>query len=62
MSNILIVEDEGLVGRQLTYMLKDLGHSVVSVAAAAEQCACLASPAPDMALGQLTLADGATGL
>jgi DNA-binding NarL/FixJ family response regulator len=61
-ANILIVEDEGLVGLELSYLLEDLGHHVVGVAADAEECESLLEPAIDMALVDLNLADGATGL
>lgn len=61
-ANILIVEDEGLVGLELSYLLQDLGHHVVGVAMDAQQSACLADDAVDLALVDLNLADGPTGM
>jgi DNA-binding NarL/FixJ family response regulator len=61
-ANILIVEDEGLVGLELSYLLQDMGHHVVGVASDAAESACLVcEEVVDMALVDLNLADGPTG-
>jgi CheY-like chemotaxis protein len=61
-ANILIVEDEGLVGLELSFLLEDLGHHVVGVATDAQESAEFADEAVDMALVDLNLADGPTGI
>jgi DNA-binding response OmpR family regulator len=61
-ANILIVEDESLVGFELSCMLQDLGHHVVGVACDARDAESLAGHDVDMALVDLNLADGPTGL
>ena len=61
-ANILIVEDEGLVGLELSFLLQDMGHHVVGVASDAKESACLVcEELVDMALVDLNLADGPTG-
>lgn len=60
--NVLIVEDEGLVGLELGYVLEDLGHHVVGVAADKEEAAELARGPVDVAVVDLNLADGPTGM
>lgn len=61
-SNLLIVEDEALVGLELSLVLTDLGHHVIGVAAdAAEALELAQSETVDLALVDLNLADGATG-
>ena len=60
-ANILIVEDEGLVGLELSYLLEDLGHHVVGVAACSAEALELARTSLDVALVDVNLADGPTG-
>lgn len=60
--NVLIVEDEGLVGLELGYVLEDLGHHVVGVAADSLEAAALAREPVDVAVVDLNLADGLTGM
>lgn len=60
--NVLIVEDEGLVGLELGYVLEDLGHHVVGVASDKEEAAELAREPVDVAVVDLNLADGPTGM
>ena len=59
---ILIVEDELLLAMDLECMLKQLGESVIGVASDAAQAFALANEeAPDLALVDVNLRDGASG-
>ncbi|KAB1076209.1 response regulator [Methylobacterium planeticum] len=60
---ILVVEDEVLIALELTYLLEDLGHVMVGVAASSSEAIALgASTAPDVALVDIHLVDGPTGV
>jgi CheY-like chemotaxis protein len=61
-ADILIVEDEGLVGLELGYALEDMGHHVVGIAADADEALQLARMHVDVALVDVNLADGPTGM
>ena len=59
---VLIVEDELLLAMDLESELEQLGHSVVGIAADAAQAIAIASAqAPDLALVDVNLRDGASG-
>ena len=60
--NVLIVEDESLVGLELGYVLEDLGHHVVGVACDKAEAAQLARGPVDVAVVDVNLADGPTGM
>ena len=60
---ILVVEDEVLIALELECLLEDLGHVSVGVAgASAEAIALGRSTAPDVALVDIHLTDGPTGV
>ena len=60
---ILVVEDEALIALELECLLDDLGHITVGVAGnAAEAIALGRSTAPDVALVDVHLVDGPTGI
>jgi PAS domain S-box-containing protein len=61
-ASILIVEDEVLIARDLTYLLEDLGYSVPAVAATSEEAlAAIAAARPDLVLLDIRLADDSNG-
>jgi two-component system, response regulator PdtaR len=60
---ILVVEDEVLIALELEYLLEDLGHVTVGVAASSSEAIALgASTIPDVALVDIHLVDGPTGV
>lgn len=60
---ILIVEDEALISMDLEYVLEDLGHQIVGVAASSDTAMRLASEhKPDLAFVDIQLLDGPTGV
>ncbi|GJE12533.1 MULTISPECIES: response regulator [Methylobacterium] len=60
---ILVVEDEALIALELECLLDDLGHVTVGVAGnAAEAIAMAKTTAPDVALVDIHLVDGPTGI
>jgi two-component system, response regulator PdtaR len=60
---ILVVEDEALIALELECLLDDLGHVTVGVATtSAEAIALGRSAAPDVALVDIHLVDGPTGV
>lgn len=62
-ARILIVEDEALVALELRFELESLGHDVSGIAADASAArSVVASDDVDLALVDLNLADGPTGL
>lgn len=62
-ARILIVEDEAVVAMELKFILQDLGHTVVaSVATSAEALAAAEAHRPDLALVDIHLSDGPTGI
>lgn len=62
-ARILIVEDEALVALELRFVLEDLGHEVVGVAADSRQAERLiAANDVDLALVDIHLSDGPTGI
>lgn len=62
-ASILIIEDEALVAMELRFTLEDLGHTVVAtVADAAAARAFVAERNIDLALVDIHLQDGPTGI
>lgn len=62
-ARILIVEDETLVALELGHILADLGHEVAGVAASSQSALTHArSGSVDLALVDIHLADGPTGI
>jgi DNA-binding response OmpR family regulator len=62
-ARILIIEDEALVAMELRFVLEDLGHEVVGTAADAKAAHALAAETEiDLALVDIHLSDGATGI
>ena len=60
---ILIVEDEALIALELECLLQDNGHEPVGIAATSKEAVALArSLRPDLALVDIHLADGPTGV
>ena len=60
---ILIVEDEFLIALELESLLQDEGHDVVGIAASSDEAIALGQQfAPDLALVDIHLADGLTGV
>lgn len=62
-ARILIIEDEALVAMELRFVLEDLGYEVVGTAADAGAARNLARETDvDLALVDIHLSDGATGI
>ncbi|WBT05827.1 response regulator [Brevundimonas vesicularis] len=62
-ARILIIEDEALVAMELRFVLEDLGHEVLGVAATAQAARDLVSEKDvDLALVDIHLSDGPTGI
>ena len=62
-ARILIIEDEALVAMELRFVLEDLGHEVVGVAPTARQARdCVRETEIDLALVDIHLSDGPTGI
>lgn len=62
-ARILIIEDEVLVAMELRFVLEDLGHEVVGVAATAKAARDLVRENEvDLALVDIHLSDGPTGI
>lgn len=62
-ARILIIEDEALVAMELRFVLEDLGHEVVGAVADARSARALAAETEiDLALVDIHLSDGPTGI
>jgi len=62
-ARILIIEDEALVALELRFVLEDLGHQVVGMAADSRQAESLVKANDvDLALVDIHLSDGPTGV
>jgi DNA-binding response OmpR family regulator len=62
-ARILIIEDEALVAMELRFVLEDLGHEVVGIAADAASARSIVSETDvDLALVDIHLSDGPTGV
>ena len=60
---ILVVEDEALIALELEFLLDDLGYVTVGVAASSAEAIALGrATAPDVALVDVHLVDGPTGV
>ena len=59
---ILIVEDEALVALELEATLDELGHEIVGIAPDSSTALKLVGHAPDVALVDINLRDGPTGI
>ncbi|MDP4024847.1 response regulator [Methylobacterium sp. NEAU 140] len=60
---ILVVEDEALIALELECLLAELGHAIVGVAASSTEAVALGrATAPDVALVDIHLVDGPTGV
>jgi DNA-binding NarL/FixJ family response regulator len=59
---ILIVEDESLVALELEATLDEMGHEIIGIAPDSTTALRLAEKAPDIALVDINLRDGATGI
>ncbi|MCJ2013826.1 response regulator [Methylobacterium sp. J-076] len=60
---ILVVEDEALIALELECLLEDLGHVTVGIAATSREAIALGhSMTPDLALVDVHLVDGPTGV
>jgi DNA-binding response OmpR family regulator len=62
-ARILIIEDEALVAMELRFVLEDLGHEVIATVADAKSARAMAAETEiDLALVDIHLSDGATGI
>jgi DNA-binding response OmpR family regulator len=62
-ARILIIEDEALVAMELRFVLEDLGYEVVGTVADAQSARSLAAETEiDLALVDIHLSDGPTGI
>lgn len=62
-ARILIIEDEALVAMELRFVLEDLGHDVIGVAATSQSALDVVRENDvDLALVDIHLSDGATGI
>ena len=63
MANILIVEDEGIVARDIARSLERLGYTVVGIAASGDEAVRLAADAqPDLVLMDVVLQGDMDGI
>ena len=62
-TDVLIVEDEPVIGLDLTRLARELGHRVMGVAATREEAVAMAKAArPGLVLADIRLADGSNGM
>jgi DNA-directed RNA polymerase specialized sigma24 family protein/CheY-like chemotaxis protein len=62
-TDVLIVEDEPIIGLDLTRLVRELGHRVTGVAATKDEAVDLArQSAPGLVLADIRLADGSSGI
>jgi DNA-binding response OmpR family regulator len=62
-ARILIIEDEALVAMELRFVLEDLGHEVIGTVADARSARAMAAETEiDLALVDIHLSDGPTGI
>lgn len=60
---ILLVEDQAILGMELEFALEHAGHTVVGIAADARQAMSLAAQTrPELAIVDINLRDGKTGI
>ena len=62
-ARVLIIEDEPIIGLDLTRLARDLGHTVVGVAATRTEAVAMATETqPGLVLADVRLADGSSGM
>jgi CheY-like chemotaxis protein len=62
-TDVLIIEDEPIIGLDLTRLVLELGHRVTGVAATRAEAVALARRAePGLVLADIRLADGSSGM
>ena len=62
-ARVLIIEDEPIIGLDLTRLARELGHTVVGVAATRTEAVALArETTPGLVLADVRLADGSSGM
>jgi CheY-like chemotaxis protein len=62
-TDVLIIEDEPIIGMDLAALVKDLGHRVIDIARThSEALAAVAEETPGLVLADLQLADNSSGL
>lgn len=62
-TDVLIIEDEPIIGLDLTRLTRELGHRVLGVAATRDEAVSMAhSSAPGLVLADVQLADGSNGM
>jgi DNA-directed RNA polymerase specialized sigma24 family protein len=62
-AKVLIIEDEPIIGLDLTRVVRELGHNVVGVAATRSEAVALADKThPGLVLADVRLADGSSGM
>ncbi len=60
---VLLVEDQYLIARQLEAIVESAGHIVIGIATSQQEACSLATEhAPDLAIVDVSLSDGPTGL
>ena len=60
---MLIIEDEPIIGLDLTRVARELGHTVVGVAATRDEAVAMAGEfQPGLVLADVRLADGSSGM
>ena len=62
-ARVLIIEDEPIIGLDLTRLARELGHTVVGVAATRSEAVAMAQETlPGLVLADVRLADGSSGM
>ena len=62
-TNVLIIEDEPVIAADIEALVRELGHSVVDIAATrGEAIEAVAREAPGLVLADIQLADGSSGI
>ena len=62
-TDVLIIEDEPVIAADIEALVRELGHSVVDIAATrTEAVAAVASKMPGLVLADIQLADGSSGI
>jgi CheY-like chemotaxis protein len=62
-TDVLIIEDEPVIAADIEALVRELGHTVVDIAATrTEAVAAVASKMPGLVLADIQLADGSSGI
>jgi DNA-directed RNA polymerase specialized sigma24 family protein len=62
-TNVLIIEDEAIIAADIEALVRELGHTVIGVAATRAEAADLVSESrPGLVLADIQLADGSSGI